>query len=211
MCIRARNEDQSRFHNHGEITHTHFSTIGCGTGTCIYLCLFVMWGATAIFAMLICQYYFQFVNIMISTLLQSIASASFHYRRLWSGMRGRLEVATLFVFVFVKLLTCHSSRRLGQTVPSSGSEPGCRPAGKVSHEFYINLNPESRPGWPRWWPPIIASYTATWRRPSAPPSPPRSSRSPSLSWGSGEDFKNMNALDRYDKLLRSGGLVTKSS
>ena len=115
------------------------------------------------------------------------------------------------VFVFVKQLTCHSSRRLGQTVPSSGSEPGCRPAGKVSHEFYINLNPESRPGWPRWWPPIIASYTATWRRPSAPPSPPRSSRSPSLSWGSGEDFKNMNALDRYDKLLRSGGLVTKSS
>ena len=76
-----------------------------------------MWGATAIFAMLICQYYFQFVNIMISTLLQSIASASFHYRRLWSGMRGRLEVATLFVFVFVKQLTCHSSRRLGQTVP----------------------------------------------------------------------------------------------
>ena len=150
-----------------------------------------MWGATAIFAMLICQYYFQFVNIMISTLLQSIASASFHYRRLWSGMRGRLEVATLFVF--------------------SGSEPGSRPAGKVSHEFYINLNPESRPGWPRWWPPIIASYTATWRRPSAPPSPPRSSRSPSLSGGSGEDFKNMNALDRYDKLLRSGGLVAKSS
>jgi len=89
-----------------------------------------MWGATAIFAMLICQYYFQFVNIMISTLLQSIASASFHYRRLWSGMRGRLEVATLFVFVFVKRLTCHSSRRLGQTVPSSGSEPGCRLAGK---------------------------------------------------------------------------------
>ena len=76
-----------------------------------------MWGATAIFAMLICQYYFQFVNIMISTLLQSIASASFHYRSLWSGMRGRLEVATLFVFVFVKQLTCHSSRRLGQTVP----------------------------------------------------------------------------------------------
>ena len=76
-----------------------------------------MWGATAIFAMPICQYYFQFVNIMISTLLQSIASASFHYRRLWSGMRGRLEVATLFVFVFVKQLTCHSSRRLGQTVP----------------------------------------------------------------------------------------------
>ena len=76
-----------------------------------------MWGATAIFAMLICQYYFQFVNIMISTLLQSIASASFHYRRLWSGMRGRLEVATLFVFVFVKQLTCHSSRRLWQTVP----------------------------------------------------------------------------------------------
>ena len=74
-----------------------------------------MWGATAIFAMPICQYYFQFVNIMISTLLQSIASASFHYRRLWSGMRGRLEVATLFVFV--KQLTCHSSRRLGQTVP----------------------------------------------------------------------------------------------
>ena len=29
--------------------------------------------------------------------------------------------------------------------------------------------------------------------------------------GSGEDFKNMNALDRYDKLLRSGGLVAKSS
>ena len=76
-----------------------------------------MWGATAIFGMPICQYYFQFVNIMISTLLQSIASASFHYRRLWSGMRGRLEVATLFVFVFVKQLTCHSSRRLGQTVP----------------------------------------------------------------------------------------------
>ena len=100
------------------------------------------------------------------------------------------------------------------SLSSSGSEPGCRPAGKVSHEFYINLNPESRPGWPgwpRWWPPIIASYTATWRRPSAPPSPPRSSRSPSLSWGSGEDFKNMNALDRYDKLLRSGGLVAKSS
>ena len=100
------------------------------------------------------------------------------------------------------------------SLSSSGSEPGCRPAGKVSHEFYINLNPESRPGWPgwpRWWPPIIASYTATWRRPSAPPSPPRSSRSPSLSWGSGEDFKNMNALDRYDKLLRSGGIVAKSS
>ena len=76
-----------------------------------------MWGATAIFAMLICQYYFQFVNIMISTLLQSIASASFHYRRLWPGMRGRLEVATLFVFVFVKQLTCHSSRRLWHTVP----------------------------------------------------------------------------------------------
>ena len=34
------------------------------------------------------------------------------------------------VFVFVKQLTCHSSRRLGQTVPSSGSEPGCRLAGK---------------------------------------------------------------------------------
>ena len=56
-------------------------------------------------------------------------------------------------------MSFNQTTRTNSSLSSSGSEPGCRPARKVSHEFYINLNPESRPGWPRWWPPIIASYT----------------------------------------------------
>ena len=124
---------------------------------------------------------------------------------------GSLDI----VFVFVKQLTCHSSRRLGQTVPCP---PRVRSLGAAqlgrSRTSSISTSTPSPDRAGRGGGRLSSQathYTATWRIPSAPPSPPRSSRSPSLSWGSGEDFKNMNALDRYDKLLRSGGIVAKSS
>lgn len=169
-----------------------------------------MWGATAIFAMPICQYYFQFVNVMISTLLQSIASASFHYRRLWSGMRGRLEVATMFVFVFVKQLTCHPSRRLGQTVPCP-PRVGSLGAAQLEGLARVLYQPQPRVQTG------LAEVEAAYHRKlhsdleETKRAAISASELPSLSCGSGEDFKNMNALDRYDKLLRSGGLVAKSS
>ena len=117
------------------------------------------------------------------------------------------------VFVFVKQLTCHSSRRLGQTVPCpprvrslgaaqlgrsrtssiSTSTPSPDRAGRGGGR--LSSQATQRPG---------GDQARRHLRLGAP-------ALPHYRGGSGEDFKNMNALDRYDKLLRSGGLVAKSS
>ena len=125
-------------------------------------------------------------------------------------MRGRLEVATMFVFVFVKRLTCHPSRRLGQTVPCP-PRVGSLGAAQLEGLARVLYQPQPRVQTG------LAEVEAAYHRKlhsdleETKRAAISASELPSLSCGSGEDFKNMNALDRYDKLLRSGGLVAKSS
>ena len=114
----------------------------------------------------------------------------------------------MFVFVFVKQLTCHPSRRLGQTVPCP-PRVGSLGAAQLEGLARVLYQPQPRVQTG------LAEVEAAYHRKlhsdleETKRAAISASELPSLSCGSGEDFKNMNALDRYDKLLRSGGLVAK--